>query len=406
MIKSTKTSLKFSNKNKLENINSFIQEYKRILKLFVDILWDLEKVPTLIPKEYTSKIDTWLSARIIQCCGKQASGIVRGTKIKQKRRLFIINKLKEEKKFKKARKLQKIYDDCKVSKPKINDIQVELDERFVKIDLDNKTSFDGWITLTSIGNKLKLVVPFKKTKHFNKILNNGNIKKGIRLSNKEITFMFEIEDVKPKENGKTLGIDIGQKTTLSCSDNQSIDKCPHNHDYNSICQKLSRKQKGSKGFNKTVKHRSNYLRYIVNKLNLDNVKVVNRENIKHLRKFSNVSRKLKHWNYKELFDVLDNKLIEKGVLINKLNPTYTSQRCSCCGWTRKSNRKKKKFKCDKCSHEQDSDLNASINLSLDLEPISYKKRHKHNNKKGFYWNVCGQKPIVSVVREINFNGIS
>ena len=399
MIRSTKTSLNFSNTEKLNQLHSFIKEYKTVVSNFVDILWTEEKISPLIPKEITSQVTTWLSARAIQCAAKQASGIVRGTRTKQNRRLWQINKFVASGYFKKSRKLQRIYDNIKQSKPNINNVECELDSRFVEINLDNPTSFDGWITLTCLGNKLKLELPFKKHKHFNKMLETGKIKTGVRLSKKNVTFMFDMEDKNPRTEGTTLGIDIGQTTTLSCSDNQLLDTCPHGHTYATICAKLARKKKGSKAFGKCEAHRSNYLRYIVNKLNLDGVRVVNRENIKNLRKFSNTSRKLKHWNYAELFEVLDNKLAEQGVIVNKLNPTYTSQRCSKCGWTRKANRKGKQFKCDKCSHEQDSDLNASKNLALNLTSIKKSERLQHKNRIGFYWNVVGKEPIVPSVQK-------
>ena len=399
MIRSTKTTLDFANKAKLDILHQFVDEYRNVVVKFVDLLWNLEKIPSLIPKEITSQVKTWLSARSVQCAAKQASGIVRGTQVKQKRRLFVINKLKQSKQFKKARKLQSIYNQTKQSKPNIENIECELDERFVKIDLDKNTSFDGWLILSSLGNKLKLKIPFKKHKHFNKMLQSGTLKKGIRLSKHNITFMFDLKDVELKNEGKTLGIDIGQTTTLSCSDGQLLDKCPHNHTYSSICNKLARKKKNSKNFNKTVAHRSNYLRYIVNQLNLDGVKIVNIENIRHLRKFTNASRRMKHWNYSELFDVLDSKLESQGVLVCKLSPTYTSQRCSQCGWTRKLNRKRKQFKCDKCAYACDADLNASINLSLNLVAITKQERLQQNNRSGFYWNVVSKEPIVPSVQK-------
>lgn len=402
MIRSTKITLDSLNQGKLNDLNSFIDEYRRLIVKFIDILWEIENVPSLIPNEITSKVSTHLSKRIVQCTAKQASAIVRGCKKKQEKRLYQINKFISLNQPKKARKLQHIYNKTKISKPNITNIPCELDERFVKINLNkNETSFEGWITLCSLGNKLNFQIPFNKHKHFNKMLENGNIKKGIRISNNSITFMFELPEPKLKETGKTLGIDIGQKTTLSCSDGQSINECPHGHTYMSICEKLARKKKGSKNFNKTVKHRNNYLKFIVNNLKLDGVKVVNRENIKNLRKFKNVSKKLKHWNYGELFNVLDNKLNEHGVHVNKLNPTYTSQRCSSCGWVRKGNRKGKQFKCDKCSFEQDSDLNASLNLSLNLSPIGKIERLKRNNKKGFYWNVLDKEFIVPNTQKVN-----
>lgn len=395
MIKSTKSTLTFSNANKLNNLNLFLNEYKRVLSLFIDLLWKQDKISSLLPKEITSQVSTWLSARAIQCAGKQASGIVRGTRTKQEKRLYVIKKFNKEGQYKKARALKAIYDANSISKPIVDNLEAELDSRFIKINLDNKTTFDGWLTLTSLGNKLSIKLPFKKHKHFNKMLENGHLKDGVRLSNLSCTFMFDLPDPIEKTSGSTIGIDIGQKTTLSCSNGKTVETDNHGHTYESICNKLSRKKKGSISFGKAQKHRSNYIRWCVNQVDLDGIKQVNLERIKYLRKGKRTSRSLGHWNYKELFDRLESKFIESGVLINKLNPAYTSQRCSSCGWVRKSNRKLKVFKCDQCGYAADSDLNAATNLSLNLMPIGDKKRLSHSNRLGFYWNEISQEPIVS-----------
>jgi IS605 OrfB family transposase len=394
MIKSTKTTLRFSNKCKLENIKLFIGEYRKVISVFVDKLWDMEDVKCLLDKELTSKIDTWLSARAIQCAGKQASGIVRGCRKKQSKRLFQINKFKKLGMFKKSRKLRRIYDNIILSKPNIQVIQPELDARFVEMDLNNKTSFDGWLILSSLGNKLKIVIPFKKTKHFNKMLKRGMVKNGVRISEENITLMFDLPEPVKIESGKVIGIDIGQTTTLTCSDGQSIESDNHGHTYKSICEKLARKKKGSRNFEQADKHRSNYIHWAVNRINLDGIKKVNIENIKYLRKGKKSSRLLSHWNYSELFDKLESKLSDAGVQIAKVSPTYTSQRCSKCGWVRKGNRKGKQFKCDKCSFECDADLNGSLNISFDLVPITKQERLQQNNRKGFYWKVVSEAPIV------------
>jgi len=391
MIRSTKTSLKFSNVKKLDSLHLFIDEYRNVVSQFVNILWEQKKVKCLIPKETTSLITSWISKRAIQCAAKQASAIVRGTKQKQSQRLFVIKKLQSE--GKDYSKLQKLYDTLQITKPNVM-VEPELDSRFIKIVMDNPTSFDGWVTLSSLGNSLKIEVPFKKHKHFNKMLLKGTIKSGIRLSKKMITFMFDIEDSKPKTVGSLIGIDVGLSTTLSCSNGQVIQKDNHGHDYMSICKCLSKKRKGSKGFRKVETHRTNYINWTINQLNLKDVKEVNREEIKNLRKGKRNTRLMQSWNYRELFDVMDRKLSEQGVLVNLLNPTYTSQRCSSCGWVRKGNRSGKLFKCDKCFFECDADLNAAINLSFKLKPIGKQQRLKQENRTGFYWTVLDQELIV------------
>jgi len=283
-----------------------------------------------------------------------------------------------------------------VSKPNLKDVNPELDSRFIKIDLENDTSFDGWLTIKQIGNKQKLILPFKKTYHFNEMLSKGNIKGGVRINKKDVTFMFEIEGVENKETGNTLGIDIGKTNVISCSNNHISKPNKHNHDLNSILNIMSRKKKGSKGFSRCKDHRTNYINWSINQLNLNNTKQVNLENIKHIRKGRKNSRMLSHWTYTTIFDKLVSRCEEQGVLVLRISPTYTSQRCSKCGWVRKSNRKQKQFKCDKCSFECDSDLNASVNLSLNLKAISKKKRLLQKNRTGFYWNEVRQEYIVPV----------
>jgi transposase len=394
VILSTKTTTKFANKNRRDDLSLFLQEYKIVCQFFVDELWSLDEILALPPKEITSKVETWLSARAVQSAAKQASGIVRGTKKKLKQRTFIYEKLLQENYIYNARRLKKVIDKEGISKPNIENIQPELDSRFIELDLENDTSFDGWINLASLGNKLKIKIPFKKTKHFNEMLIKGKIKSGIRISKKLLTFMFDIPDVEQKTEGTVIGLDIGIKSVFTTSDNQKSAQDKHEWNLEKIQQRLSRKKKGSHNFEQAQSHRKNYINWSLNQLNLTEVKQLRLENIKNMRKGSKSSRWLSHWTYTILFDKLNLLCAKLGVQVCKVNPTYTSQRCSQCGWVRKSNRKGKKFKCSQCSFICDADLNASKNIVLELPPIGRKQRLQHNNRKGFYWNVVGQERIV------------
>lgn len=401
MIKSSKTTIKFANKQKREAVLSFLLEYKNTVSQIIDLIWGLPKIPTLLPAIITNQLKdkTWLSARAIQCAGKQASAIVRGTKKKQEQRQYRIQKLIEENKLVQAGKLQKIFNKNIASKPNISTIEPELDARFVKIDFETKTKFvDGWVTLGSIGNKQKVIIPFRKTKHLNEMLRKGKILGGIKLSKSNITFNIEIPDVEKKTQGKTIGIDIGKSTLLSISDGTSSKKNKHNHDLNSILQAMSRKKKGSKAFKRAEAHRTNYINWSVHQLNLENIKEVKLEKIRNLRVGKCSSRMLSHWNYAEIFDKLNSKCESLGVQVIHVSPTYTSQRCFACGWTQKTNRKGKQFKCKKCFYEADSDLNAAKNISLNFLPIGKKERLLQRNRNGFYFYEVGQEPIVPVVR--------
>jgi len=403
MIKSTKLSIKFSNTEKLKQLKCFHDEYMKTTQLFIDMLWDLEKLPSLLPKEITSKVagSTWLSARAIQAAGKQASGIVRGTKQKMNKRMFIVNKMIAAGEHKNARKLQAIMDKNPISKPVQQEVNPQLDGRFISIDIENKTSFDGWLTIGSIGRKIKLELPFKKTKPLNQMLADGWLIKtgGVRLHRTSFSMTLEREDIHPVAEGKTLGIDVGVKSVFSASDGQQAHDDIHGHSLGTIQQKLARSKKGSLGYAKAQAHRTNHIHWIINKLNLNGVKKLKLEKIKNLRKGKRTSAFLNRWTYTEIFDKLEDKCVQSGVQIEFINPTYTSQRCSNCGWTRKRNRNGIQFKCDKCGHAANADLNASINISLDLPPIGREKRLKQENRNGFYWTVLDKEPIVPFVKK-------
>ena len=65
MIRSSKLTIKYSNKNKLDKIKLFIEEYKSIMNQCIELTWDMDKIPALAPKELTEKIVTNLSSRNI-----------------------------------------------------------------------------------------------------------------------------------------------------------------------------------------------------------------------------------------------------------------------------------------------------------------------------------------------------
>lgn len=91
------------------------------------------------------------------------------------------------------------------------------------------------------------------------------------------------------------------------------------------------------------------------------------------------------WRYFQLQEFLQYKAEENGIVIRKVNPQYTSQRCSQCGqinqeFTRKARDRNAaggystRFKCPACEFEADADYNAAKNLAVDgIESIIEKQ---------------------------------
>ena len=74
---------------------------------------------------------------------------------------------------------------------------------------------------------------------------------------------------------------------------------------------------------------------------------------------------LRHWTYFDLQTKIEQKAKQVGIEVKKINPQYTSQRCSKCGYIDKNNRPEQaKFICQKCGNEMNADLNAAINISI------------------------------------------
>ena len=74
---------------------------------------------------------------------------------------------------------------------------------------------------------------------------------------------------------------------------------------------------------------------------------------------------LKQWSYYDLQQKITSKAAEYGIEVIKINPEYTSQRCSKCGFIHKDNRPtQSKFECLQCGFKENADYNASQNISI------------------------------------------
>lgn len=393
LTKSSGVSLKYANVGKREALMSYIKDYQNIVSQVIAALQGMEeRQQKFCPVDVDQAIVTPLNARCRQCASKQAIGILNSVKGKARAIRQRAEWHQENGRPKKARELFKKATVLDKSKIDVSTVNPELDSRFVRAHTDNGTTFDGWIEIKT--GKENIIIPFKRHRHLEKMEEFGAQTKGIRLERNRIVFIYRSEKPETVQEGSVLGIDVGQTSAISCSDGTVISEDKDGHTYKSICEKIARKKKGSKAFKRAAQHRKNYCGWAVNRMNLKGVKRINRENILHMKRGKRTSRSLTAWSYRELFDKVDSRAEVLGVLIQKQNPTYTSQRCSKCGWVHKGNRKRKQFYCLKCNHTQDADSNASLNLSFELPALSRQQCRKGANRTGFYWRTYDQERIV------------
>ena len=118
-------------------------------------------------------------------------------------------------------------------------------------------------------------------------------------------------------------------------------------------------------FKDTYNHRIS--RYIINLALKYNVKTIQMEDLTGFSEQQSESL-LKNWSYYDLQNKITYKAQENGIEVIKVNPKYTSKRCSVCGNIHIDNRHCKEnqadFTCKICGHKENADINASKNIAI------------------------------------------
>lgn len=421
---STKISLEFSNAGKQSVVDIFRSKYTEAVQFYVDQLWDgyqfeinsvvhefnpnkrMFDLPKFVGVTEFKPDNNVLSARVLLCAVAQAIGIVSSRTEKLRRQQYVMrNKMREGAD---VRKLQRKYDKSlfRLKRPVLKSVNPELTNLVCSLKFDQSSGFDGAITLTSLftdisklglpekfkkAHGLKIVIPFRSHAHQRHLESIGTKLNNAMLLSDSVVLRYEVDvQERLEDEGRVLGADQGSVTTLTLSDGQVTGKCIHGHDLNSIQKKMIKKKKGSKAFRRAQQHRTNYINWSVKQLNLHGVSELRLERLRHMGKGKRQSRFLQAWTYKEIRTAVEKTCFMNGVRFLEQSNEYRSQRCSCCGFVLKSNRKGKTFKCKKCGFTHDADLNAALNHEINLSRLPFGLRElKMNRGSGFYWTSEG-----------------
>ena len=213
-----------------------------------------------------------------------------------------------------------------------------------------------------------------------------------------IVWQKEIEDIITSKKSYILGIDRGINKIAVCSDNTF---------YNGRVLKISnryyrlRKRLQAKGTKSAKRHlqkiskKENRFRrdtnHCISKKIVSSVPVggiIVLENLKHIRKHikarRKTRRKLHGWSFYELEQFIKYKAEAKGIKVDYVDARYTSQKCSKCGYIKRSNRQYQSgFKCKHCGFSLNADLNAARNIELN-----------YRDAKGYPEGLSVNQPIV------------
>mgnify|MGYP000898069995 CR=1 FL=1 len=267
----------------------------------------------------------------------------------------------------------------------------ELGAYFVK---NNKTDFEF------CRHKIKIpTLKFVRVKEYGYISKNANIKSGTitKIADKYfLSLIIEVKDVVKTENTsiKGLGIDLGIKDTVICSDGKIFKNINKTKKVKKLKKKLKREQrkmsrsieyskskkiklKELKNFNKKKLKvqklfyrlnciRDDYNNKIVDEITRAKLKYITIEDLKvsNMMKNKHLSKAIQEQNFYAIRTKLINKCKERNIELRLVDTFYPSSKtCSCCGEIKKDLKLNDRiYKCCNCGLEIDRDYNASINL--------------------------------------------
>ena len=194
-----------------------------------------------------------------------------------------------------------------------------------------------------------------------------------------ISFTF-YTDIESKETSESVGIDLGIKDFVICSDGTIY---PNMRFFKKSLRKLkisqrrlSKKQKGSKNrekarlkvnkIHKKVKNQRNDYQHKISRELANNFNTICLEtlNVKNMVKNRKLSKAISDVSWSSFITKLEYKIAENQGKLVKIDRFYPSSKtCSNCGCVKKELKlSERTYHCEECGFTIDRDLNASINI--------------------------------------------
>lgn len=334
--RSSVCSLKFLNKRKSDILNTIIEEYSKAVNYYITILSDTSLKQGQFIDTFTinSFEHDWMTHRLKKNACREAVGMLVGYQTKKKSN----NRVKIPRHYGKK---MIITSTC--------------------FTFGEKSAEFDWLHLYS--NGLEIVdIPYKRHKHFNKLLSRGKLNNTITISKEKIQFSFEIETGKKKDIKTLVGVDSGINALASCTNGKQ-----YGTDIKECINRIKRCKYGSKGQQKARRALKQRLDEVSKELvSLGDLLVI--ENLLNITKnvkrrlTKNIRRSIGSWNIRYFHNRLKMDCENKNVSYRTVAPFYTSIKCPVCGFTDRTNRSLERFKCGCCGHTANADLNAALNI--------------------------------------------
>lgn len=384
IVRSTKCSLKYTTEEKKETLRIVLEEYGRVCNIFIGYFWNNGVVSkSELLKEIVNIPDTWLSARLRKVCAREALDMCNSVI-----NVFEWNKEQIEINIKDMQRIiAKTKPDIKKNRRKINSLYVKIEKAENKLSMiqmhkpvhqgkrmtvsctigelqESNNSYDSWLHLQSIGNKIILDLPIKFHRHFHQLGKEGKRLNAYIITDKYVQFSFEINTGSKKEVRKIRGIDTGINALASTSDRKQ-----YGTDIKECIERVKRCEKGSKGQKRAIRALKQRIDEVAKETVQDTDMIV-KEGLYQMNNNSklkgslsqNMRSSIGSWNYSYWLMRLEQNCERNRVSFRSVPSYYTSQKCPICSHTDSRNRSGDIFICQSCGHSDNADINAAINI--------------------------------------------
>jgi IS605 OrfB family transposase len=360
LIRSSKCSLKFATKHKLDELKIILAEYGKVCNVFIEYFWNNGTPPK---SELLKDIvdlpvnDTWLSARLRKVAAREAIDMILSAKERWK--------AKPSKMVMPVHKGRRMHVSCTIA------------------ELQNKETaeFDAWLHLQSIGDEHILDLPIKFHKHYSKLALQGKRLNSYIITEKYVQFSFEIETGEKKTGVNAIGIDTGIKALASINNGTQLGL-----DTESLIERIKRCAHGSNGQKQARRAFKQRIDEVVLEIvkefkHIDLVVVEALKNMNYKSKLKrrlskNMRRSIGTWAYRYWLRRLEMACETNRVSFRTVAPFYTSQTCPSCGHVDRGNRVGQVFRCLACGHTGNADIIAAMNILTRFLTGVYGSRYK------------------------------
>lgn len=308
-----------------------------------------------------------------------------------------------------ARKILKhCIDRCRL--PNFKNINLALDNKVCKTELNfNSKHWDSWLSVSCLIRNKPIKIPLKMNQYFAHA--KGNMKNFVQINFifGEIVVYFlkeKVDQLQYIPKCDSIGIDFGLCNLLTTNKGDLLGRNSLKKLISLDKQVINIVKLNPKGYHKTkrykdlVKHTRNYLRNMLGKSLNKLVRVhapkeiiVEELDFRDGRMSKQMNRILHNCGLGTFYAQLDRLKLDYGIAYTKVNPAYTSQTCSHCGYVDYKNRRKQaNFICKCCGKHINADCNGGINIKArrsmpEINTYTGKKRVLNTLVKKFVKNI-------------------